>query len=62
MNPIRNAPTIAMIMSVSPNLNSSDPISGMVADADAISHTMNSPPPSEQTSHRYVTCHTQSAR
>ena len=30
-----------MIMSVSPNLNSNAPISGVVADAEAMSHTMN---------------------
>jgi hypothetical protein len=41
MKPISHDATIAMIMSVSPNLNSSAPISGVVAEADAISHTMN---------------------
>ncbi len=41
MKPISHDATIAMIMSVSPNLNSSSPISGVVAEADAISHTMN---------------------
>ena len=41
MKPISHDATIAMIMSVSPNLNSSAPIRGVVAEADAMSQTMN---------------------
>jgi hypothetical protein len=41
MKPISHDTTIAAIRYVSPNLNSSNPISGVVAEADAISHTMN---------------------
>lgn len=41
MKPISQDTTIAAIMYVNPNLNSSSPISGVVAEADAISQTMN---------------------